>query len=138
MAPFIPLPGFGGQSWRFYPLLSDAVQNCFDDFSINQLMTDFKKLFEEEFENFDLYPTLEDIDELTLLEIKIWPQEEEDTFDPMSLPTQDPTNEEDPFESFIPFVSSGRHLNCYLKFYRTLYVRRKWSKIVSSNGKGDE
>ena len=122
-----PLPGFGGKAWRFYPIVAAAVQNCSTDFSNEELSTEIKTLFEEEFENFEQFPTLEDIDELTLWEINIWPlNEAPSSLDPFSLPTEDPINEEDPFEAFIPVATSSRNLACYLKFYRTMYGRPKW------------
>ena len=117
MAPYIPLSGFGGQAWRFYPMVSDAVQDCSDGFSINELVTEIRRIFEEEFENFELYPTLEDIDELTLWEINIWTREEiPSDMDPLSLPTEDPVNDGDPFECFVPFITDqSRYLVCHMK-----------------------
>ena len=139
MAPFQILSVGGGQAWSFNQILAHAVQTCTYDFSICELKKRIKKMFKEEFENFDLFPALEDIDELTLWEINIWPQDETPSnLNPMELPTQDPIFQEDPFESFTSFATShGRYFDCYMKFYLTTYLENKWKKILNGNGSGD-
>ena len=105
MAPFLPYPGFGGHAWIFRPILEDAVKKCLhDDFTQEQLMKEIRDILEN---HFLLYPTLANLPDITLWEMKLWLLEDiPSDFDPQQLPTTIPTSNDQSFECFIPFSSA--------------------------------
>ena len=101
MAPFYPHAGFGGHAWIFRPILEDAVLQCPVDFNQGQLLEGVKEIL---LGNLSSYPTLVDLPDLILWDMKLWAEDEiPQDFDPENLPTELPEGENQSFQCFIPF-----------------------------------